>query len=325
MKKFMKGCAWTALFLLVIGIVMLVAGKKFADVQDISSVVDEVSNGTVQVNLDSLSNFGITFGDNIGDSLGGIEINYNLSDDIDFNNDYEILKGDVQKYCPGEGVEKLNVEMGGGTLVTAPTQFDNYYIEVKNAEKFQGYVEGNTLYIKGSVSGNNTRIEELNEFTVVLYVPENAHLKQATVAIGAGKVVMEGMKIDTAIFDVGAGYCAMKDVQSEELSFSVGAGKIEITDMATGQFHAEVGMGECVASGVITGDVDAECAMGNMELKIRGREEDFNYNLESAMGNIDLGEKSFSGFAEEQTIQNNAEKNMSVECAMGNITIQFTE
>ena len=63
--------------------------------------------------------------------------------------------------------------------------------------------------------------------------------------------------------------------------------------------------------------------MGNVEMKLEGGEKDFNYRLEGSMGNIDLGRESYSGFSNEVVLNNGADKEMQVECSMGNISIRF--
>ena len=63
--------------------------------------------------------------------------------------------------------------------------------------------------------------------------------------------------------------------------------------------------------------------MGNIEMTLEGSEEEFNYKLEGSMGNISVGQDSFSGFSSERNIDNHADKEMEIECSMGNITIDF--
>ena len=67
------------------------------------------------------------------------------------------------------------------------------------------------------------------------------------------------------------------------------------------------------------------CSMGYVALYLMGNEDDFNYQLEGAMGNIDIGGMSFSGFGQEKKIDNGASKNIEVECSMGNISILFMD
>ena len=118
----------------------------------------------------------------------------------------------------------------------------------------------------------------------------------------------------------------LDDIKVQELDVSIGAGRIDITGMEAGELNAEVGMGELLADGAVSGNVDVECAMGNVEIGLAGSENDFNYYLEGSMGSIQVGDSGYisGGFSQKRTIDNNASKEMEIECAMGNITIWFT-
>jgi len=114
-------------------------------------------------------------------------------------------------------------------------------------------------------------------------------------------------------------------VEASEADISVGAGQIQIHDMEVGEFFAEIGMGELIARGDVAYGAELECSMGNIELTLEGSQSDFNYQIESAMGTMELGGQSFGGFASERRIDNGAGKEIEVDCSMGNITISFTE
>ena len=115
----------------------------------------------------------------------------------------------------------------------------------------------------------------------------------------------------------------MDGMQVQNAEVSIGAGRIELKDMEAAVLEAEVGMGEFVADGAINERANVECSMGNVEMEIDGREEDFNYRLSGAMGNIDLGKESYGGFSSEVNLKNGASKEMKVDCSMGNISIRF--
>ena len=65
--------------------------------------------------------------------------------------------------------------------------------------------------------------------------------------------------------------------------------------------------------------------MADIDLKLDGAEDSFNYEVDVAMGNVEIDGKTYSGLATEKDIDNNAARDISAECAMGNITISFRE
>ena len=136
-------------------------------------------------------------------------------------------------------------------------------------------------------------------------------------------MIFEGLNADEASLEAGAGRIVANSPRIKTLDISIGAGSIELTDMEIGRLEAEVGMGEFLADGSLDKSANVNCSMGNVEMIIDGSEEDFNYYLDGAMGNISVGDASFSGFSQEKKIDNKAHKDMEIECSMGNISISF--
>ena len=84
-------------------------------------------------------------------------------------------------------------------------------------------------------------------------------------------------------------------------------------------------MGGVEATGNIRSKEDVECAVGSIDLKLAGKETDFNYNFEGAMGSVTVGKSEYSGIAQERSVDNDAAKDLELECSMGSITVKFTE
>ena len=311
MKKFMKNCAITALCLIVIGFVLATVAGTIRGRTTIQNVVESVTGGRVHFDLDDLFD------------EWDLNVNYDIEDNIGFNNHHNTLYGSIDKYSLGSNIDELDIEVGACSFTTKTSSDNNFYLEVNNAGKFQGYVEDGTLYIKSSVTGKRWGISNANE--IILYIPQDAYFDNAEIEVGAGMLEFDGLMADSVKLEVGAGQIVLKDMQINDLEASVGMGQITLKKMSVETLDAEVGMGEFVAEGSIMGDASVECSMGNVSLKLEGSQEDFNYELSKAVGNVTLGKESSSGFASERYINNNADKTMDIECAMGNVTIKFTE
>lgn len=315
MRKFMKGCAITALCLIVLGFTLAAVAGTVRGRTTIQNVVESVTGGRIHFDLDDLfDEWGLNVIDNI---------DYSVGDNIGFNRYYSTLSGTIDKYSLGSDVNELDIEVGACSFTTKTSTDDNFYIEVKNAGKFQGYVEDTTLYIKSSVTGKRWGISNANE--IIIYIPEGAYFDNADIEVGAGMLEFDGLTANSVNLEVGAGQITLRDMQINDLEASVGMGQITLKGMSVENLDAEVGMGQLSAEGLITGDASIECSMGNVILKLEGSQQDFNYELSKAMGNVTLGKESSSGFASERYVDNNSDKTMDIECAMGNVTIKFTE
>lgn len=320
MKKFMKGCAITALIFLALGITLAAAAGTVRGRATIARVVETVTGGRVTVNFDNFINWGIQLGDNISGSLP--DTGYSIDDAASFDLRYDIMSGDIEKFCLGEGVEALKIEAGGCLFNTRSSGDDCFYVTASDSGKFQAYLENGTLYIRTTTSSRAWN--NWNNCKVTLYVPENYHYREAEIELGAGELEFESLNADKVSLGVGAGQITANGLKADSLEMKIGMGQIDMKDVNVKELKVEIGMGSLMVEGAIEGNVDANCSMGNMDLKITGSQQDFNYKLDGAMGNIDLGSESYSGLGVSKRIDNGAQKNMEIECAAGNITINFT-
>lgn len=354
MRRFMQGCAITALVLIVLGFSMALIAGGVKGTETIENVVESVTKGKVQVNLDGISDWGIsvgetvgaavgdmgvnigdigsTIGDGVGDAIGdgiaeGLDnVHYDLDDAMVFDKKHEILKGDVDKFSVGNEVGELFVEVGGCVFTMKESGDDNYYLEAENTKKFQGYVEDGTLFVRATI-GTGT-VTKGKECRVTLYVPDNwkeKRLEKVDMELGAGVMDLSGFDAEKVLLEVGAGQITLSEVVAETLDVSVGMGEIVVEALTVDKLLGEVGMGRLYLEGAIYDKADVECAMGSLEMVVQGSQDDFDYDVECGMGNITLGGDSYGGVAQEKTIDNGASKKMLVECAMGDVNIAFTE
>lgn len=318
MKKFMKVCGITALVLLILGFVLAFAAGTAEGTKSISEVVERVTKGKVHVNLrDFDDNFGIFIGEEDSELL------YDIDETKLFDDDYEIFRGDVDKFAVGSGVSKLDIEAGGCAFYLEPSEDSNFYIESSGNGKFQCYIRNETLHIKTSHTLKDWK--QYKDFEITLYIPADYTFKEAKVELGAGYLGAPELLAKEMDLTVGAGQIEVSKLVADTCEIEVGMGEILLEGVEVTKMDAEVGMGHLLLEGTILGNVDAECSMGSIEMSLSGREEEFNYNLEAAMGNVSIGNKDYSGLAHDKAIRNSADKTMNIECAMGNIEVNFAD
>ena len=316
MKKFMKTCAIMAVVMLVLGAALALAATRVRGSAMITQVVDSVTGGRLHVNFGNLSiPWGVFWKD-------GWHYELDVSDVYDSR--HTVLQGDVREYSLGSDVKSLNIEMGGYFFEIVDSADDSFYLTTEDAEKFQCYVENGVLYLK-VVNANMISIGVSIEKRIILSIPKDQFFEEVELELGAGQVNLDNLRADKVSLKVGAGQIIGQNIQAGKLEVSVGAGQVELPGMNVDILDVEIGMGELVGSGAIQKSADLECSMGNLELRLSGREQDFNYQMEVAAGNLTLGRSSYGGLAQERHIQNGADKNMEIECSMGNVSITFSE
>ena len=322
MKKFMKGCAIAALIMIVLGLALAFVAGTVRGSAAITEVVERVTGKRIHINLGWGSfPFGIYVED---DWFGDRDWNYELDDTGIFDSDHDVLKGDHATIYPDTDtvIKELDIELGGCSFETRISDTGEFYVKTSGMNKIQVYEKKGELHIKSI----NTRLKLTSNFgKIILYVPEDYYYDKVDIELGAGEMTFDDLSAKEITMEVGAGVIRCKDITAQELKASVGMGQIELSKMDVDKLEAEVGMGEFVGSGIIGESAKLECSMGNVELTLDGSNQDYNYKLEAAAGNVDIGRDSFSGLATERRINNNAERTLEIECAMGNISVQFTE
>ncbi len=316
MKKFFKGCVVTMLVLVILGVLMLWIGLSKSGTENFYKTAKELTNGVVTFDLPDGIN-------KLGEFLEKNAI-YDIDEADMFDKNHAIWNGNVEKTLLAEGgIKNWHLEIGGCSFELKDSGDSSYYMEYKGEGKSQAYAEGEALYVK-LLNGSDWSMEDTTEH-LTLYVPMNVAVEELNAEFGAGQMVLNNLQAKKLVLALGAGQVTAEMLKVEQLSASVGAGEIILKDAQLKDVEAEVGAGNCEIGGTITGNVDAECAMGNMVFELAGKETDFDYNIQCVSGSVMIGEKEYSGLAQEQNIANGAKKSMDVECTMGNVEIRFEQ
>ena len=116
-----------------------------------------------------------------------------------------------------------------------------------------------------------------------------------------------------------------EQLELEELSVEVGAGDIDIKEglLTTAYASLDVDAGNLDFAGEVKGDLDANCNVGNMELKLTGEQQDYNYSLSCGVGSIKAGDISVAGLGRDDEIDNGADYDMDINCDVGNVDVIF--
>ena len=84
-----------------------------------------------------------------------------------------------------------------------------------------------------------------------------------------------------------------------------------------------VGAGNMMVQGSILESAQVKCAAGNIQMLLDGKTQDYNYEIVCMAGNIQIEEEKYSGINEEKIIDNSAQKDITLNCAVGNVKLTF--
>lgn len=335
MKKFVKISLIVTIAIMLLGIVLFTIGYAFGGRKEIAQMEEngELSylNNHVHLSVGWLNNhFGLGFTNEDGTDLvlgmGDLE-------DSDApeapGKPGKSFVGSTEASLKAEEVKKLDIELGGGELILKTGDVDMIQINAETEDDFECYVKDKTLYIKGFDLKKKvwdwTDWDNRGKNKVTIIVPKTLGFKDSEIECGAGNIEITDVTLGKTGISIGAGSMECNRVTMEKACVEVGAGAVYMKDIVADKTEVSVAMGEAVLSGDFLDDVDVECAMGSLDVNIKGKETDYNYDIEAAMGSVEVAGVSYDGLAAERNIDNHAGKTIHVEASMGDIKVSFAE
>lgn len=247
---------------------------------------------------------------------------YDIQDANLFDGEHEVESGDIERSFEGIDVQALAIELGGCKLEVLESVDGTIQVVTKNIGKFQAFVEEGTLCIRATRKVKETA--ESND--IYLYLPAGCRFGVMELEVGAGQIQAKKLEADSLKLEVGAGQVVAESVSADVLEASVGAGDMTLKEINLGQLAVDVDAGRLQAEGLVLNKVIGECSVGNLELKLTGTIQDYDYLLDCAAGNIYLdGKKYASGMEKEIRIDNGAGRSIELDCAVGNIRVTFAK
>ena len=272
---------------------------KVKEIKDGTDIVCDVINGgllgsrkgvnvpNVRVNLPSIT------------EKDKADIEFGLENGIDF-----IAASFIRNAEAVEEIKDINLEIGAANLFLQRAENqDELKVILAKGEMAHFHVtkQENQLEMSYKKNGKISR-EETDE--IIVQIPENHHLENMSVSIGAGKLKAENITV------------------MERLGLEVGAGKAKLKNMHVRNLAIECGVGKCHYEGVLEHDMKVQCGVGQVKAELDAEESDYNYSISCALGKIKINDNSMGTFASEKTIQHaNARGNIALECGLGNIHV----
>jgi len=324
MNKFLKFCLVTAVILILAGLILGVASTVAGGGREVARMAE---NGELTFDGDYFDfpflNTTLGFQDTLHIDFDDVKPLYDLDDVEIFNGGKEVLSGNISRMeLEADKITDFEISMGGGEFSIKNSGDEKFYLEAQNAEKLQVYTDDETLHLKAI----RTKANDIN-MNVILYIPKDLEYDEMKLELGAGIFKLdEAIEVEDFEGEVGAGQMLVENLICDNLKVSVGAGEFLSSNLVVKkEAKWEIGAGHIQVKGCLEGDLDVECSMGSVEFELQGKEEDFNYEIECLAGTVQIDDDKFSGVSEKRAISNGAAQEMNLECAMGEIEIDFTK
>ena len=201
------------------------------------------------------------------------------------------------KYQP----TKLDIELKYDELILE--EGDSFCVRVydDNEKNVTVKESSDTLKVRSTKKLSKTR-------KVYISYPKDVKLQELEIEMGAGTVYLN------------------RDIETEKLSVEMGAGEFDSKNPVTAkEADLEIGTGSMTFADLSAKKISGECGLGELDLTMTGTQEDYNYDLECGVGNLNVGSDSYSGLGREKSISNTgADRKVDLECGMGNVSVNFS-
>ena len=90
------------------------------------------------------------------------------------------------------------------------------------------------------------------------------------------------------------------------------------------ELDVETGAGSLDFYGTVEKEVDIDCGAGRVTLNLEGKVEDYNYELDSSAGSVEIGEDiDLGGLSTEKSIDNGSKRTIEISNGAGSVEIRF--
>lgn len=235
--------------------------------------------------------------------------------------DLEGQGGENALRVDADQVRQMEVSLRHGYLEVERSEDSRIYVSwsSKKANDVQASCKSGKFIVRDTRKGTSAR----KDIEIYLSIPAKKQFDDVELQIDAGELEIDvPLEAGHMRLDADAGVISAEGLVSDDLDVSVGAGDIEISDSSFGKAALNCGVGTIELDGSIRSDAKAECGMGTIDLDLDQDVDHYNYILSCGMGGIEIGDESYSALAREKRIDNGADSTFTLNCGMGEITIE---
>ncbi len=215
----------------------------------------------------------------------------------------------------GADIRKMEIWLTGGKAEVITEDTAESIRVVCDSEIYRCYqeIDGDTLEIeiegikknKDRFLWENFDLESENVKTVQIIIPAGSYFEEAELEVCGGVMTADRL-------------CA------DSLDMEVEGGVLKVLGGSAGELNGECQAGNLVYEGQVSREADAECEAGFVQYLLEGREEDFTYEIDSALGSILISGTEQGTVRDETVIRNSgAVKYSKLECMAGKIQVDF--
>ncbi len=263
-------------------------------------------------------------------TTGGIYFTNEDEDKEDENGrPFDAPEGVTGNYEVDGEIKNVELNLGAGSIEVRKSKDGKVNIEADDDMRIECDYDDETLKISTKLVGDIQILgfsvgDVQPSGSATVYLPDQMY-EELTLDMGAGEVSGDLPECKKMSVRLGAGECDLDYIKAEEVELEVGAGECTIGLLEAEEVNADIAMGEFKAKAAIGKDFDAKVGMGEIAMEIIGEEDDFDYDVTVGAGEVRIGTRSYSGVGSGGSQKNGQDREIEVDCGMGQATITFVE
>ena len=203
-------------------------------------------------------------------------------------------------------------------------------IEIKEGEKFE--VKTNDPDVKFYHENSKVKIKTDKTFswhlsnssrgTIIIYLPNEFNISELDLNLGAGKIDIDKIFVETLLMDLGAGTMTAKEINVyEKATINGGTGNINIYSGTINNLNLKLGAGNASIQSDLTGSNTLTTGVGKLNLGLSRSKDNYKFDISKGLGNIILNDFDVS----EDILIGDGETKIKISGAIGNIIINTAE
>lgn len=209
------------------------------------------------------------------------------------------------------GIRELDVDVKALEVIVKQGDGDDIRVDISHMDKrlqkdLEFENEDGELSIETTDNSFFDNIRRSKAGRIIIELPKNNTIKDASFKIGAGKLTIEALNAGNLNIDVGAGEVIARQFTVKDLEVDCSAG--------SGEFN-----------GSVTNNADISCGIGKINMTLAESRKDYNYELKCGLGKLKIGRDEYSGHESKKRIDNGTHRKMKIECGVGEVTVSFKD
>ncbi|MCL1816112.1 MAG: DUF4097 domain-containing protein [Clostridiales bacterium] len=219
----------------------------------------------------------------------------NHSDPIQLSEIYDTGKYDIKN---------LDFDLGLGDIrIITGEDFGIIYGNNKTRRLYSEKRSGDKWVISSNKIRGGLLNYRHNDLSLTIIIPQDFIAEHLRINLGAGNMQANSLQAITVDLDIGLGNCSINKLLAHDSWLTVGVGHLGIAGFAANTSHLEVGL-------------------GSMEITLTQPLNQYRYNLEVGLGNVQLGNNSYNGVSAVNSGNPDAPYSLDINCGLGSVRIE---